>query len=59
MIGRRRSANGAARELEMLAERPLVSVVMPTHDTEPRHLGEAMASLRASELPELGALHRR
>ena len=51
MIGRRRSANGAVRELEMLADRPLISVVMPTHETEPRHLREAIASVRAQSYP--------
>jgi O-antigen biosynthesis protein len=32
-------------------ERPLISVVMPTHDTEPRHLRAAIGSLRAQEYP--------
>jgi O-antigen biosynthesis protein len=32
-----------------LLERPLISVVMPTHDTEPRHLRAAIGSLRAQE----------
>jgi GT2 family glycosyltransferase len=36
----------------MLAERPLVSVVMPTYDTEPRHLRDAIASLRAQSYPD-------
>jgi GT2 family glycosyltransferase len=35
----------------MLAERPLISVVMPTHETEPRHLREAIASVRAQSYP--------
>lgn len=51
MIGRRRSANGAVRELEMLADRPLISVVMPTYETDPRHLREAIASVRKQSYP--------
>jgi O-antigen biosynthesis protein len=51
VIGRRRSANGAERELEMLADRPLISVVMPAHETEPRYLREAIASVRAQTYP--------
>jgi GT2 family glycosyltransferase len=51
VIGRDRSANGAAGELEMLADRPLISVVMPTYETEPRHLREAIASVRAQSYP--------
>jgi O-antigen biosynthesis protein len=35
----------------MLAQRPLISVVMPTHDTDPRHLREAIGSLRAQSYP--------
>jgi O-antigen biosynthesis protein len=52
VIGRRRSANGAGQELEILAERPLVSVVMPTHDTEPRHLRDAVRSVQAQTYPD-------
>ena len=51
MIGRRRSLNGAARELELLVERPLISVVMPTHDTDPGHLREAIGSVRSQSYP--------
>jgi GT2 family glycosyltransferase len=36
----------------MLAERPLVSVVMPTYDTEPRHLCDAIGSVRAQSYPD-------
>src|SRR5262245_18332842 len=35
--------------METLLEGPLISVVMPTHDTEPRHLRAAIGSLRAQE----------
>jgi GT2 family glycosyltransferase len=52
VIGRRRSANGAGRELGLLADRPLISVVMPTHDTDPRLLREAIASVRAQSYPD-------
>ena len=52
MIGRRRSANGAGRELELLADRPLISIVLPTYDTDPRHLREAIASVRAQSYPD-------
>jgi GT2 family glycosyltransferase len=51
VIGRRRSANGAGAELEALADRPLISVVMPTYDTEPRHLREAIGSVAAQSYP--------
>jgi GT2 family glycosyltransferase len=37
--------------MDTLGERPLISVVMPTHDTEPRHLRAAIGSLRAQEYP--------
>src|SRR5215212_7484274 len=33
--------------MERLAECPLISLVMPTYDTEPRYLKEAIASVRA------------
>jgi GT2 family glycosyltransferase len=32
-------------------ERPLISVVMPTHNTDPRHLRAAIGSLRAQQYP--------
>jgi glycosyltransferase involved in cell wall biosynthesis len=52
VIGRRRPANGAGRELETLAGRPLISVVVPTYDTDPRHLREAIASVRRQTYPD-------
>jgi O-antigen biosynthesis protein len=36
----------------MLAERPLISVVMPTYDTDPRHLREAIGSVRSQTYPD-------
>ena len=51
MIGRRRSANGAG-ELGLPADRPLISVVLPAYDTDPRHLREAIASVRAQSYPD-------
>ena len=35
----------------MLSDRPLISVVMPTYETEPRHLREAIESVRAQVYP--------
>jgi glycosyltransferase involved in cell wall biosynthesis len=35
--------------MDTLAERPLISVVMPTYDTDPRYLREAIASVRAQQ----------
>lgn len=52
MIGRGRSANGAGRELGLLADRPLISVVIPTYETEPRYLREAIDSVRAQTYPD-------
>jgi glycosyltransferase involved in cell wall biosynthesis len=52
VIGRRRSANGAGRELGLLADRPLISIVLPTYDTDPRHLREAIASVRGQSYPD-------
>ena len=49
MRDRRRSA--AAAELATLPDRPLISVVMPVHDTEPRYLREAIASVRGQVYP--------
>src|SRR5829696_2826067 len=37
--------------MEVLAERPLISLVMPTYDTEARYLKEAIASVRAQSYP--------
>jgi O-antigen biosynthesis protein len=36
----------------MLADRPLISVVVPTHETEPRHLRDAIGSVRAQSYPD-------
>ena len=38
-------------ELQGLAERPLISLVMPTFNTHPRYLREAIASVRAQSYP--------
>jgi GT2 family glycosyltransferase len=35
--------------MDTLAEPPLISVVMPTYDTEPRYLREAIASVRGQQ----------
>jgi GT2 family glycosyltransferase len=35
----------------MLADRPLISVVLPIHDTDPRHLRAAIQSVRAQSYP--------
>src|SRR4051794_24714762 len=37
--------------MEVTAERPLISLVMPTHDTETGYLKEAIASVRAQSYP--------
>jgi glycosyltransferase involved in cell wall biosynthesis len=52
VIGRRRSTNGAGRELGLLADRPLISVVLPAYETDPRHLREAIGSVRAQSYPD-------
>jgi len=39
-------------ELQSLRKRPLISVVMPTYETDPRHLREAIASVVAQEYPD-------
>ncbi|HET9118919.1 MAG TPA: glycosyltransferase [Solirubrobacterales bacterium] len=36
----------------MLADRPLISVVVPTYETEPRHLRDAIGSVRAQSYPD-------
>ncbi len=38
-------------ELQGLAARPLISLVMPTFNTDPRYLGEAIASVRSQSYP--------
>ena len=52
MVGRRRPANAARRELGLLSERPLISVVIPTYETAPRHLRDAIGSVRAQSYPD-------
>jgi O-antigen biosynthesis protein len=37
--------------MQPVSDHQLISVVMPTHDTEPRHLRAAIGSLRAQEHP--------
>ncbi len=39
-------------ELQSLRERPLISVVMPTYETDPRHLREAIGSVVGQEYPD-------
>ena len=39
-------------EVEALPQRPLISVAMPTYETEPRHLREAIESVRRQRYPE-------
>ena len=41
-----------AVELEALAERPLISLVLPAFDTDPRYLRKAVASVRAQTYPD-------
>ena len=60
MIGRLRRARMEAAnrtrvglaELHALSRRPLISVVMPTYETEPRHLREAIESVRRQRYPD-------
>src|SRR4051794_20867920 len=47
----RKDRSAASVELEWLAERPLISVVMPTYNTDPRYLREAIASVRRQHYP--------
>ncbi|MDX6607452.1 MAG: hypothetical protein QOD14_1992, partial [Solirubrobacterales bacterium] len=37
--------------MEALADRPLISVVMPAYNSDPSYLREAIASLRTQEYP--------
>lgn len=56
---RRRLRSGSARErrrealleFETLAEHPVISLVMPTYNTEPRYLREAIDSVIAQDYP--------
>jgi glycosyltransferase involved in cell wall biosynthesis len=49
--GARRDPDAVAADLEALPSRPLISVVMPTYETERRHLREAIWSVAAQEYP--------
>ena len=42
----------ALHEVEALGDHPLISVVMPTYETEPRHLREAIYSVTTQEYPD-------
>jgi GT2 family glycosyltransferase len=42
----------ALQELEVLAARPLISLVMPTYKTDPKYLREAVDSVRSQHYPE-------
>ena len=46
-----RDPDAVAADLEALSSRPLISVVMPTYETEPRHLREAVWSVATQEYP--------
>ena len=46
-----RDPEAVAADLEALPSRPLISVVMPTYETEPRHLREAVWSVTTQEYP--------
>ena len=50
--GAKRDPDAVAADLEALPSRPLISVVMPTYQTEPRHLREAIWSVTTQEYPE-------
>ena len=49
---RDRARSAAAAELSTLPGRPLISVVMPVYDAEPRHLRAAIGSVRAQHYPD-------
>jgi GT2 family glycosyltransferase len=49
--GARRDPETVAADLEALPSRPLISVVMPTYETQPRHLREAIWSVATQEYP--------
>jgi GT2 family glycosyltransferase len=46
-----RDPDTVAADLEALPSRPLISVVMPTYETEPRHLRAAIWSVATQEYP--------
>ena len=54
-----RARRAALEEVRALPARPLISVVMPTYETEPRYLREAIDSVRCQGYPGLGAADRR
>ena len=49
--GATRDPEAVGADLEALPSRPLISVVMPTYETEPRHLREAIWSVTTQEYP--------
>jgi GT2 family glycosyltransferase len=49
--GATRDSEAVGADLEALPSRPLISVVMPTYETEPRHLREAIWSVTNQEYP--------
>ena len=49
--GATRDPEAVGADLEALPSRPLISVVMPTYETEPRHLREAIWSVATQEYP--------
>jgi O-antigen biosynthesis protein len=49
--GATRDPEAVAADLEALPSRPLISVVMPTYETDPRHLREAIWSVTTQEYP--------
>ena len=51
-IRRRADAASARAKLDTLPDRPLISVVMPTYETPPRYLADAIESVRRQDYPE-------
>jgi GT2 family glycosyltransferase len=50
-LGGRARRRAALEEVHALASRPLISVVMPTYETDPGLLGEAIESVRRQRYP--------
>ena len=50
--GATRDPEAVAPDLEALASRPFISVVMPTYEIDPRHLREAIWSVATQEYPD-------
>ncbi|MGC1802358.1 MAG: glycosyltransferase, partial [Solirubrobacterales bacterium] len=50
--GPTRDPDAVAADLEALRSRPLITVVMPTYETKPPHLREAIWSVTAQEYPD-------